>query len=100
GHRPPPALFPYTTLFRSARRRPGSKSAGSDGRDPRSARRRSPGSPPFWQARGSYSCPRLRSFGVLQLADRLLADRLVATSQEVRSEEHTSELQSRENLVC
>src|SRR5690606_41221420 len=74
--RPPgPTLFPYTTLFRSA----------------------PPLRPDAWQRasphRGQVQacacpCPRMPEFGH-QLRRR-----------SVRSEEHTSELQSRENLVC
>src|SRR3712207_8643747 len=74
--RPPRStLFPYTTLFRSS----GSWAARSRTRGPRvettaAPRRRAPRSPP----------------------DR--ARRLAASAG--RSEEHTSELQSRQYLVC
>src|SRR5690606_40370299 len=69
------ALFPYTTLFRSqialnTKRRRGTKLAGE--------RRRRIAHGPF--------------------KARLFHDVLPALS--FRSEEHTSELQSRENLVC
>src|SRR3712207_8982495 len=73
--RPPRStLFPYTTLFRSpAGRRP---------------RRR--------QARLGA-----RPHGDGRLAHRLLdADLLVGPAADHRSEEHTSELQSRQYLVC
>src|SRR5690606_41894331 len=88
-HAPPIAtLFPYTTLFRSRRRsgrwrraRPSAWRIRGCARDPpsvrnngRSARRPAPAGSAPWGDR----CPcRWR-----------------------RSEEHTSELQSRENLVC
>src|SRR3712207_7552072 len=70
--RPPRStLFPYTTLFRSS-----CHSGSSSGR-------RCP-----WLPRGSYTGPSRSPLGtgtVFQLA---------------RSEEHTSELQSRQYLVC
>src|SRR5438067_9741697 len=75
--RPPRStLFPYTTLFRS-------RQAGDpwrDGAQPARGRRRHP-------ARGA--CRRHRR--------RRLRQEL---AQVVRSEEHTSELQSRFDLVC
>src|SRR5207244_13163630 len=67
---PPPPLFPYTTLFRSRSRRSAAAS--------RRATRR--------QADGS---PRSR-----------LAHRRRAPRPRPRSEEHTSELQSPDHLVC
>src|SRR3712207_6865470 len=74
--RPPRStLFPYTTLFRSPPPRGGRRSRSSPpctpGRDPRSA-----GSP----------APR--------------AGRASTARGRARSEEHTSELQSRQYLVC
>src|SRR5207302_5154299 len=81
--RPPPrpTLFPYTTLFRSPSRR-----AGGDRRvhlrgavDARPDERARAGA-----ARG------VRPRGSAEAVHREL----------LRSEEHTSELQSRENLVC
>src|SRR5687768_18280602 len=70
--RPPRStLFPYTTLFRSARRAP--DHSGDAGR--RRARAEHGGGPA----------------GRRRLRDRLLVP---------RSEEHTSELQSRLHLVC
>src|SRR5690606_41778771 len=81
--RPPrPTLFPYTTLFRScAGRTRGHRDEGSQGR--RFHRRL--GHPPH--ARRSLP-PRQRS-----REGR-------CRRRQPRSEEHTSELQSRENLVC
>src|SRR3712207_7356779 len=76
--RPPRStLFPYTTLFRSrpGRRRVPREDAGGD--DPR---------------------------GHVHPLDRAAEDEeqpaLVAAHRGVRSEEHTSELQSRQYLVC
>src|SRR5690606_42154866 len=80
--RPPPCstLFPYTTLFRSPSTR---------GRSVRVAGQRSPrrAAPPRRRA-GTAGRPG-RSAGPLRRCGRGR-----------RSEEHTSELQSRENLVC
>src|SRR4051794_41496946 len=74
--RPPRStLFPYTTLFRSPQRR---------------------------DARGSHSVfsgrsqPGLRPATQAKLRDKSLA----RSDKEVRSEEHTSELQSPVHLVC
>src|SRR2546422_7010603 len=73
--RPPRStLFPYTTLFRSASSRlPGSSRSSSSHLEPRATLRRA-GAP----------TPALR----------------LARQEEGRSEEHTSELQSRLHLVC
>src|SRR5687768_18093214 len=70
--RPPRStLFPYTTLFRST--------TVASARRPRSSRRRSP--------RTTRSVPKP-------------PPRTAATHRAGRSEEHTSELQSRLHLVC
>src|SRR5690606_41744822 len=92
--------FPYTTLFRSRRaaavaaaRLPDRGRAPADGARPpeprgrASARSRPPVAPP---RRGAYA---RRPDG----GDRRA---LAAPRAGPRSEEHTSELQSRENLVC
>src|SRR2546422_4855453 len=87
--RPPRStLFPYTTLFRSP-------PAAVTARRARQARRRPP--------RGASLRPSL----VLPLRRRSVADRFTCDSMgrhlarfERRSEEHTSELQSRLHLVC
>src|SRR5436309_7554523 len=72
--RPPRStLFPYTTLFRSRSRLPAEHVQQLRG------------------ARYGRLQPRDRSGGCRQI-DREVVD--------ARSEEHTSELQSRENLVC
>src|SRR3712207_7085566 len=69
--RPPRStLFPYTTLFRSARETSGASSTG----------RAASGSPVTGRRRGTSGC--------------------AAVNCVPRSEEHTSELQSRQYLVC
>src|SRR2546430_7414678 len=71
--RPPRStLFPYTTLFRSRRRRGGRGAAEPDGR------------------RAIHVLPEHRP-GAAGLGVRIVLG---------RSEEHTSELQSQSNLVC
>src|SRR2546430_10962259 len=81
--RPPRStLFPYTTLFRSHRR----------ARDPLSDFAASIGVEPFHRHQnGEHTVPLQESLrGLGKRGDVLL----------VRSEEHTSELQSQSNLVC
>src|SRR3712207_7119713 len=84
--RPPRStLFPYTTLFRSGPRDP-------DGPDDEAE-------PPFLRREHVLDCgPHLAASGVAagDVARQGLALRLLA----LRSEEHTSELQSRQYLVC
>src|SRR5690606_40739276 len=77
---PPSTLFPYTTLFRSDL-----AARGAFRRDP--GRRRRP------TAHGTVVGvgDRERAVGQYRDTERVLQE---------RSEEHTSELQSRENLVC
>src|SRR3712207_8803218 len=87
--RPPRStLFPYTTLFRSLR-------AGDGGRGPRAG----PGAPvrPDAAEHGGRH-PRLPGGGWAG-ADRSRVGGRDA-SRSIRSEEHTSELQSRQYLVC
>src|SRR3712207_7853108 len=80
--RPPGAtLFPYTTLFRSAGRRP--TAVGAAGRGRRAAPRPGPAG----------------AGGSLDLA-RSLPPVAARRAGGPRSEEHTSELQSRQYLVC
>src|SRR3712207_7983191 len=85
--RPPRStLFPYTTLFRSRRGGLAGARPGARPRQPRAAARRG---------------ARLRGPGARLRAVR--RDRGVGMSTaliEERSEEHTSELQSRQYLVC
>src|SRR5690606_39730978 len=77
---PPPAStrFPYTTLFRSR---------------PRHADRRA------HRAR-TGRLPRASAGTGRQPGGRTTAERCLRLGDHRRSEEHTSELQSRENLVC
>src|SRR3712207_7055289 len=81
--RPPRStLFPYTTLFRSEGQNPHERQRGISDRREEATR--------TVQAR--LDAPR-----------RILFDRLLKWTQDVapvRSEEHTSELQSRQYLVC
>src|SRR3712207_8330775 len=84
--RPPRStLFPYTTLFRSPR----SAVAGWWGRCGAVPRRPHSAAQP-----GRGSCDRCRRVGVMVAGER------VDSEVGVRSEEHTSELQSRQYLVC
>src|SRR5690606_40564627 len=95
---PPSPPFPYTTLFRSVRavRRPEGGRRGDRG-ERREARR--PGRH-RWCAglrdRSPHDEGGIGGGPVTLSAGLLLADRYRLD----RSEEHTSELQSRENLVC
>src|SRR3712207_8960533 len=78
--RPPSStLFPYTTLFRSA---PADQRSGSRAADMSRRRHPRPGFPPAGQAAAHPA--RAKRVG----------------SAPARSEEHTSELQSRQYLVC
>src|SRR2546427_8284457 len=83
--RPPRStLFPYTTLFRSGRARFGrlrGEPAAADDRHPE-ASRRGGGWPVLGGVRAGHH------------------DGFRAAPGRVRSEEHTSELQSQSNLVC
>src|SRR3712207_7263708 len=78
--RPPRStLFPYTTLFRSSR------------------------VPDRWRRGGASLTGSLPDSGAeprLSTRDRTTAGRCVAFPGTSRSEEHTSELQSRQYLVC
>src|SRR5207302_9248482 len=89
--RPPPKspLFPYTTLFRSRRRR------GACAAPARRALFRRQRRHPVARRQGSRPCPPCRC--VRSGADGRGA---AVPAHQQRSEEHTSELQSRENLVC
>src|SRR2546428_7110491 len=81
--RPPRStLFPYTTLFRSVMSRPGAASCSA------TMRRRA-------SANGSSAASASQGAAV-SLAAQTASQ--AATSR--RSEEHTSELQSRSDLVC
>src|SRR3712207_6931215 len=81
--RPPRStLFPYTTLFRSLRRRHAWR---------RGAERRAGGSRSRAETRARARERRAATGGVCQPA---------RSRHALRSEEHTSELQSRQYLVC
>src|SRR3712207_7646766 len=83
--RPPRStLFPYTTLFRSKLTPQPGRSVGSAREE--GANRKAPGGhrgpPNALPSQGEHT------------------DRLCGSSRSMRSEEHTSELQSRQYLVC
>src|SRR5690606_41210930 len=78
---PRSTLFPYTTLFRSMSLQ---YAAGSPAR--------------ACGTRQGRSWPMARSGGLVTMAGQAHSFR--TCPQSCRSEEHTSELQSRENLVC
>src|SRR5438445_6751014 len=86
--RPPRStLFPYTTLFRSPwARRAAAPSLQADRGGARSDRRRTARSSPYE--------------GGVPMTDRIPVDGLPLALVADRSEEHTSELQSRQYLVC
>src|SRR3712207_8917338 len=85
--RPPRStLFPYTTLFRSRRRLSRLRTGRTD---PIQA-------PSVLRCNGATVVARSASAPVASLADEYAA----LCRRLVRSEEHTSELQSRQYLVC
>src|SRR3712207_8064618 len=95
--RPPRStLFPYTTLFRSEGTQLALALAGAD----RLAQRGGLGvevevGEQLLQRRGAHAALEVLTEAVAQLAvEALVGDELL------RSEEHTSELQSRQYLVC
>src|SRR5690606_41916812 len=89
--RPPrPTLFPYTTLFRSPKQQERGEHEQKRHEDAR-------GRPENQRAhRTTFSAAAMRKSAVTPTA----AVTSTVISPSVRSEEHTSELQSRENLVC
>src|SRR5690606_39479156 len=93
-------LFPYTTLFRSNRKIRGS---GSEWRTIERADCGARAVCDEYQGRNPASISRfqyreIRLFGRLTFPQE--NKRLSSEFDNLRSEEHTSELQSRENLVC
>src|SRR3712207_8998115 len=84
--RPPRStLFPYTTLFRSEARQVREQHAG------------------YYLALAEEAEPELKGEGQVAWLERLERehdDLRVAMARLLRSEEHTSELQSRQYLVC
>src|SRR5690606_41547774 len=90
--RPPGStLFPYTTLFRSCTRSPAGAASTTRRAPHQSVRRPHCADPAARERRDRDNWNRLRA------AAWALQD---FQQKENRSEEHTSELQSRENLVC
>src|SRR5690606_40873553 len=93
--RPAPILSPYTTLFRSVEAEAGAerlRSACAD--EPRNTE-------DLTLVQDKSSRLRLlRSFQVAYFEDRPTDSMLLTRVDLARSEEHTSELQSRESLVC
>src|SRR5690606_41401694 len=92
---PPPThpLFPYTTLFRSSSSKCAARLRGRSGQGRRC--RWTGSSPP--QCASSSTTPSTSSLPVCMVKPAAADSR---TKRKDRSEEHTSELQSRENLVC
>src|SRR5690606_41342907 len=93
---PSSTFFPYTTLFRSGDERDGVDDVGADVAE-RAGARLVLLQPPHERELG-IDDPVLQVLGadVADLADLPVGDEPPGE----RSEEHTSELQSRENLVC
>src|SRR3712207_8666093 len=92
--RPPRStLFPYTTLFRSRCRRRAAHLAGCclEALDDRDV-----GLP----AALAHGLQPIATAGALELAEQRGHEAGTRRPQRVRSEEHTSELQSRQYLVC
>src|SRR5438552_13947584 len=89
GRRPPrPTLFPYTTLFRSL----GLADGLADRDAPRPGRHRLADGIAANAADGKHRQARL--------GHRLAEESRAGQLGELRSEEHTSELQSPDHLVC
>src|SRR5688572_32240118 len=90
--RPPPrsTLFPYTTLFRS--RAEGNLNACDLDTEPH------PGFPTDLQAQ--YMTLMTSADGVSTIRETIFENRFQHAPELMRSEEHTSELQSQSNLVC
>src|SRR5690606_39700717 len=90
--RPPTSpLFPYTTLFRSEHAAPSSSMVQHT-----SASQTGASGPVHAQNRDSV-CPTSSVNGCPSASTKTSSHK---SGTDVRSEEHTSELQSRENLVC
>src|SRR5690606_39308515 len=93
---PPPPPFPYTTLFRSSPRL--SLPLGQDQSSYLGRWTRHSSSSPVTGERRHRTQPAAWTVRVPSTVTRLPV--LVGPAHPGRSEEHTSELQSRENLVC
>src|SRR5690606_41956564 len=87
---PPSPLFPYTTLFRSPL-------SGSSRSTSRAIAIRLSG--PLRPSTGCVAT-KIRTLGGRLSTGRPAPERRRSVEGHLRSEEHTSELQSRENLVC
>src|SRR3712207_7343691 len=95
--RPPRStLFPYTTLFRS---RFGAGKGGGSSLPPSSSPPSSVSSPPLAGSVGAGAVPSSAPSPTVTVIGSVAAS-LPAWSTATRSEEHTSELQSRQYLVC
>src|SRR5690606_41952259 len=93
---PRSTLLPYTTLFRSADDRVG-KIGEQHGGERRQGQRQRAGEQPAAELRQLSEGGGFRPLARGQLREAVQDE---MNQQQVRSEEHTSELQSRENLVC
>src|SRR5690606_40785079 len=96
-HASSPPLFPYTTLFRSRSPAKSSRCLACRSTRPQPLLRRSRRNP--LNPRAYRAAPCALSFSPCRQCCELAARRATSTVDR-RSEEHTSELQSRENLVC
>src|SRR5699024_11295270 len=91
------SLFPYTALFRSFLPAVGERVSVSSGRPSSSATRRAIRAPLASQVkREAHARQACRTSSARQGSDSSLSARATTS----RSEEHTSELQSRFELVC
>src|SRR5699024_11868260 len=95
---PPPTLFPYTTLFRSD---PSYQRTEVGIRSPKSVLN---ASTPWSSSVRSLSWYQVQASGLVKSTSAIPACHMshchTSPSGVVRSEEHTSELQSRFDLVC
>src|SRR5690606_41601621 len=96
--RPPPSspLFPYTTLFRSSQRGVQHRPALGDVDRLAGEHRR----PAVLDAGGACQGEEPRHHLLGDAVLRIVEEQMRIETRVERSEEHTSELQSRENLVC
>src|SRR5690606_42151057 len=91
---PPPTLFPYTTLFRSIWYKPEPvKTSNKNGVSYKWLYVKTEHGVEGWMAL-------VQPGATPQKPDAQFVPKVVTPPVEERSEEHTSELQSRENLVC
>src|SRR5207302_11301052 len=95
-HPPRSTLFPYTTLFRSRQDQPGYCPICGMALEPVTVT----GEPQGENSEAKEMTLRFWVATILTAPVSLLAMAHFIPGLHVRSEEHTSELQSRENLVC